>query len=40
MSTPKIMRIAVYPVDLLQGQEAERVLSAAGLLDKADLEIY
>ena len=40
MSTSKVMRIAVYPIDLLQGREVERVLSAAGLLDKADLEIY
>lgn len=37
MGTSRIMRIAVYPVDLQQGQEVERVLSAAGLLDRVDL---
>lgn len=40
MSKTQVMRIAVYPIHPLQYQEVEKALSDAGLLDKADIEIY
>lgn len=40
MNKEQVMRIAVYPVHPLQYQEVEKALSDAGLLDKADIDIY
>lgn len=40
MSERQVMRIAIYPIHPLQYQEVEKALSDAGLLDKADIEIY
>ncbi len=35
-----VMRVSIYPTHPLQGSHVIQALEAAGLLDKADVEIY
>lgn len=35
-----VMRVSIYPTHPLQGSQVIQALEAAGLLDKADVEIY